>query len=155
GRDAIPDDDNSLGQPLRAPLMRPSISQNRAATIRRHSVPPRLREIHVLTIDETQACHSAHPGCANILCRWMARVDDGKRVSSVAPLAIRWRSNLPALFQRLADLGLAELLLLRKIFTRVGWLTVFCDKLCRLNVLRFPIEIENLIIRPQIILRTP
>ncbi len=72
--------------------------------------------------------------------------------SSVAPLAISWWSNLPALFQRLADLGLAELLLLRKIFTRVAWLTVFRDKLRRLNVLRFPIEIENLIVRPQIIL---
>src|SRR5215831_5655663 len=85
----------------------------------------------------------------------MAQADDGKRVSSMAPLAIRGRSDLPTLFQRLADLGLAELLLPRKIFMRVGWLTVFCDKLCRLNVLRFPIEIENLIIRPQIILRTP
>src|SRR5512132_2420615 len=75
--------------------------------------------------------------------------------SSVAPLAIRWRSYLPALFQRLADLGLGELLLLRKIFTRVAWLTVLRDKLRRLNVLRFPIEIENLIVRPQIILGVP
>ena len=75
--------------------------------------------------------------------------------SSVAPLAICWRSNLPALFQRLADLGLGELLLLRKIFTRVAWLTVLRDKLRRLNVLRFPIEIENLIVRPQIILGVP
>src|SRR5947207_15728115 len=73
--------------------------------------------------------------------------------SSVAPLAICWRSNLPALLQRLADLGLGELLLIRKIFTRVAWLTVFRDKIPRLNVLRFPIEIENLIVRPQIIFR--
>ena len=75
--------------------------------------------------------------------------------SSVAPLAICYRSNLPALFQRLADLGLSEVLLLRKIFTRVAWLTVLRDKLCRFNVLRFPIEIENLIVRPQIILGVP
>ena len=75
--------------------------------------------------------------------------------SSVAPLAICWRSDLPALFQRLADLRLGELLLLRKIFTRIAWLTVLRDKLRRLNVLRFPIEIENLIIRPQIILWVP
>src|SRR5215471_6804553 len=81
----------------------------------------------------------------------MAQADDGRHVSSMAPLAICWRSNFPALFQRLADLGLAELFLLRKIFTRVGWLTVFRDKLRRLNVLRFPIEIENLIVGPQII----
>ncbi len=73
--------------------------------------------------------------------------------SSVAPLAICWRINLPALFQRLADLGLGELLLLRKIFVHVARLTVLRYKLRRLNVLRFPIEIENLIIRPQIILR--
>ena len=70
----------------------------------------------------------------------------------MAPLAICWGSNLPALLQRLADLRLGELLLLRKIFARVARLTVLRDKLRRLNVLRFPIEIENLIIRPQIIL---
>src|SRR5438477_2398014 len=75
--------------------------------------------------------------------------------SSVAPLAICWRGNLPALLQRLADLGLGELLLLRKIFARVVRLTVLRDKLRWLNVLRFPIEIENLIIRPQIILGVP
>src|SRR2546430_10481299 len=75
--------------------------------------------------------------------------------SSVASLAICWRSNLPALLQCLADLGLGELLLVRKIFERVARLTVLRDKLRRLNVLRFPIEIENLIIRPQIILGVP
>src|SRR6516165_898794 len=85
----------------------------------------------------------------------MAQADDGKRVSSMAPLAIRGWNDLPTLFQRLADLGLAELLLLRKIFTRVGWLTVFRDKLRRLNVVGFPIEIKNLIVRPQIILGVP
>src|ERR1700758_2012629 len=76
-------------------------------------------------------------------------------LSSVAPLAICWWNDLPALFQRLSDLGLGEVLLLRKIFRRVAWLTVLRDKLRRLNVLRFPIEIENLIIRPQIIFGVP
>jgi hypothetical protein len=71
----------------------------------------------------------------------------------VAPLAIGGWSDLPPLFQRLADLGLGELLLLRKIFTRVAWLTVLHDKLRRLNVFRFPIEIENLIFWPEIIFR--
>src|SRR5260370_39566628 len=75
--------------------------------------------------------------------------------SSVAPLEICWRSNLPALFQRLADLGLSELLLLRKIFARVARLTVLRNKLRRPNILRFPIEIENLIVRPQIFLGVP
>src|SRR5947208_14441449 len=114
--------------------MRPSISQNRAATIRRRSVPPRPEEIRVPTIAEIRAYCSARRCCANILCRWMARADDGKRVSSVAPLAICWRSDLPALFQCLADLGLGELLLLRKIFMRFTWLTVLLDKLPRLTV---------------------
>src|SRR5262249_39626535 len=93
--------------------------------------------------------------CANISGRWPAPADGGTRVSSVAPLAICWRSDFPALFQRLTDLGLGELLLFRKIFTRVTWLTVLCNKLRRLNVLRFPIEIENLIIWAQIIFGIP
>src|SRR5262245_40847205 len=133
--------------------MRPSTSQNLAATTRRHSVLPRRPEIRVPAIAETRACFSVRRYCANILCRWMAQVDDGKRVSSVAPLAIGWRSNLPALFQRLADLGLSELLLLRKIFAHVAWLTIFRDKLDRFNVLRFPIEIENLVVRSEVIFR--
>src|SRR5436309_10507917 len=70
----------------------------------------------------------------------------------MAPLAICWRSNLPAFFQRLADLGLGELLLLRKILPRIAWLTIFRHKLRRLNIIRFPIEIETLVIRTQIIL---
>src|SRR5580765_7200728 len=76
-------------------------------------------------------------------------------LSSVAPLAIGGWSDLPALFQRLADLVLGEVLLLRKIFTRVAWLTILRDKFRRLNILRFPIEIENLIVRPQIIFGVP
>jgi hypothetical protein len=75
--------------------------------------------------------------------------------SSVAPLTICWRSDFPALFQGLADLGLGEVLLLRKIFASVAWLTVLRDKLGRLNIVRLPIEIENLIIRTQIIFGMP
>ena len=73
----------------------------------------------------------------------------------MAPLAICRRSNLPALFQRPADLGLGELLLHRKIFMHIAWLTVFGHKLRGLNVLRFPIKIENLVVRPQIIFGVP
>ena len=73
----------------------------------------------------------------------------------MTPLAIRGRSDLPTLFQRLAYLGLGELLLLREIFIRITWLTVLRDKLRRLNVLRFPIEIEDLIVGPQIIFWVP
>src|SRR5262249_7270522 len=153
GRDAMPGDGNSLGQLLRAPLRRPSISQNRAATIRRHSVLPHLREIRVPTTAEIQACYLARRYCASTLCHWMAQVDDGKRVSSVASLAIGRRSNLPALLQRLADLSLGELFLLRNIF--ITRLAVLCDKRSRFNVLRFPIEIEHLVVRPQIILGVP
>ena len=69
----------------------------------------------------------------------------------MAPLAICRRIDFPALFQGLADLALCELFLLRKILMRVVWLTIFRDKLRRLNIIRFPIEIENLIFGPQII----
>src|SRR5262249_32127632 len=88
--DATPGDGNSLGQLLPTPLMRPSISENRAATIRRHSVPPRLREIHVPTTDEIRAYHSTRRGCANILCRQTSPADDGKRVSSGSGGYHRW-----------------------------------------------------------------
>src|ERR1700745_1745575 len=73
----------------------------------------------------------------------------------MAPLAICWRRHRPALFGRLHVLRLGKLLLLRKIFTLIAWLTIFRDKLRRLNVLRFPIEIETLIIRAQVILGMP
>src|SRR5215831_3489388 len=105
-RDVIRGGGNSLGQLLPEPSRRPSISQNRAATIHHHSVLTRLRETRAPTTPEIQACLSARRCCANILCRWMAQADDGKRVSSVASLAVGGRSNLPALFQRLANLGL-------------------------------------------------
>ena len=69
----------------------------------------------------------------------------------MAPLAICWRIDFPALFQRLADLALCELFLLRKILMHVVWLTIFRNKLGRLNIVRFPVEIENLIFGTQII----
>jgi len=71
----------------------------------------------------------------------------------MAPLTIcRW-SNFPTLFQRLADLGLGQLFLLRKILMRITWLAVLGDKLLRLHIVWLPIEIENLIFGPQIIFR--
>ena len=69
----------------------------------------------------------------------------------MAPLAICRRIDFPALFQRLADLALCELFLFREILMRIACLTIFRDKLRQLNIVRFPIEIENLIFRPQII----
>src|SRR5882672_1744300 len=135
--------------------MRPLVSENRGATIRRRPALLRLMEIHVPAIGEIQAYHLTRPDRASSAFRLMALVDAGRRVSSVAPLTILRRSNVPALLQRLADLGLRELFLLRKIFARVPWLAVFRHKLRRLHVLRFPIEIKNLILGPQKIFRVP
>src|SRR5205823_14800549 len=71
----------------------------------------------------------------------------------MAPLTIcRW-SNFPTLFQRLADLGLGQLFLLRKILMRITWLAVLGDKLLRLHIVWLPIEIENLIFGPHLIFR--
>src|SRR6266436_8148207 len=135
--------------------MRPSISKNRGATIRRRSALLHQKEIRVPATDEIQAYHLTRPDRASSAFRLMARADAGRRVSSVAPLTILWRSNVPALLQRLADLGLRKLFLLRKIFARVPWLPVFRDKRHRLHVLRFPIEIKNLILGTQEIFRVP
>src|SRR5207247_1756410 len=138
-----------------APSMHPSISKSRGATIRRRSAPPSLGEIRVPTIAEILAYRSAHPSRASNASRLPVRADDGRRVSSVAPLAICWRSNIPALLQRLADLRLREFFLLGKISMHVAWLPVFRDKLSRLHVFRFPIEIKNLLLGPQKIFRMP
>ena len=73
----------------------------------------------------------------------------------MAPLAICRRRYIPALLQRLADLGLGEFFLLGKIFAHFAWLTVFGDKLRRLHIFRFPIEIKNLFLGPQKIFRMP
>src|SRR5262245_917479 len=153
--DAFPDGDNSSTQPPPAPSMRPLISKNRGATIRHRSALLRLVETRVPTIGEIQAYRSTHPGFANNASLWPALVDAGKCVSSVASLTILRRSNVPSLLQRLANLGLRELFLLGKIFVRVPWLPVFRDKLRRLHVLGFPIEIENLIFGAQEIFRVP
>src|SRR5207249_12090031 len=146
--------------------MHPSISKSHGATIRRRSAPPSLGEIRVPTIAEILAYRSTHPSRASNASRLPVRADVGRRVSSVAPLAICWRSNIPALLQRLADLGLSEFFLLspifilavgmlRQVFARVAWLTVFRHKLSRLHVFRFPIEIKNLLLGPQKIFRMP
>ena len=90
-----------------------------------------------------------------MLARLVAPVDAGIRVSSVAPLTVRRRIDVPALFQRPADLCLAEFLLLRKILARILRLSVFRNKFRRFHIVRFPIEIENLIFRPQKIFRVP
>src|SRR5215475_6161489 len=151
-RDAVRAADNSLGQLPPAPLTLPLTSRNLGATIRRHSVLPRLAGIHVLTIAETQACHSARPGRASNACLLPVRADGGKRVSSVAPLAIRRRIHVPALLQRLANLRLGKSLLLRKILSGVMGLPVLRHEFGRFHIIRFPIEIENLIFGPQKIL---
>src|SRR5437879_12953416 len=96
--------------------MHPSISKSRGATIRRRSAPPSLGEIRVPTIAEILANRSAHPSRASNASRLPVRADVGRRVSSVAPLAICWRSNIPALLQRLAHLGLTQLFLLSPVF---------------------------------------
>src|SRR5215813_3879418 len=153
--DAVPADDNSLDRSRPAPSMHPSISKSPSATIRRRSAPPSLREIRVPTIAETPGYRSTHPSRASNASRLSVRVDVGRPVSSVAPLAICWRSNIPALLERLADLRLREFFPLGKIFAHVAWLTVFRDKLRRLYVFRFPIEIKNLLLRPQKIFRMP
>src|SRR5947207_4662331 len=135
--------------------MRPLISKNPVATIPHRSIPPRLPETPVPAIRGIRAYRSTRPDCASTAFRSAARVDAGIRVSSVAPLTIGRRIDVPTLFQRLADLGLSEPFLLRYILPRIVWLPVFRDKLRRLHVLRFPIEIKNLIFRSQKILRMP
>src|ERR1043166_2504529 len=72
---------------------------------------------------------------------------------SVACLAIFARRNVPAFFQRLADLLLCEMLLLGPIFGHALWLSVLRDELRRLHVVGFPVEIENLVIGSQKIFR--
>src|SRR5215469_2722265 len=110
-RDAVRAFGNSSSQLLPEPLTLPSTSRNHGATIRCRSVLPRLAGIHVPTIAETQACHSARPGCASNVCLLPVPADAEKRVSSVTPLAIRRRIDVPVLFQCLANLCLGKFLL--------------------------------------------
>jgi len=77
------------------------------------------------------------------------------RLSSVASLAVCRRVNVPALFQSLANLDLREFFLLRKIFAHVPWLTVFRDELRWFYIVRFPIEIKNLVFGSQIVFGVP
>src|SRR5712672_2988841 len=111
--DALPVAGNRSGQNQPMPSMRPLISQNCVATIPRHSIPPRPREIPVPAIREIRAYCSIRQGCASNAFRLAAPVDAGTRVSSVTTLTISGRINIPALLQRLADLALSQFFLLR------------------------------------------
>src|SRR5213083_550183 len=87
--DAVPADDNSLGQRPPAPWMRPSISRNRVVTIRRPVVPLRPRETRVPATREIRAYCCILPGCASNACQLSAPVDAGRCVSSVRPGSAR------------------------------------------------------------------
>src|SRR5437870_12429735 len=97
---------------------------------------------------ETRACCCIRRDCASIFYQSAAQVDVERRVSSVAGLAICARSDAPAFLQCLTDLLLRQMLLLRPIFGCVFWLPVLRDELGRLHVVRIPIEIKNLLLRP-------
>ena len=67
-------------------------------------------------------------------------------------LTIYGRVDVPFFLQRPANLGLSELVLFAPIFGLAFGLTVFLHKLRRFNVVRFPVEIKNLILGSQEIL---
>src|SRR6476646_1140179 len=113
--DAFPAGDNSLGQIRPAPSKRPSVSGNRGATIRRRRAGRLPTEIPFRASREIPACRLIHRGSANSVSPLVFPVDARRRVSSVAPLAIHRRLNVPALLQGEPDLLLRELLLLRPI----------------------------------------
>src|SRR5438094_3264627 len=77
------------------------------------------------------------------------------RSSSVTTLAILGRLNVPAFFQRLTNFSLCKLLFFRPVFFYVLGLSVFGDKLDRLHVIRFPIEIKDFLLRTKKIFRVP
>src|SRR5450755_4866331 len=135
--------------------MLPSVSRNRDVTSRRLRAAPRPREIPARASRETPACRSARRGCASSSSRSASQVDARRRVSSVAPLTVQRRLNVPALFQRLADLLLSQLLLLRPIVLRVLRLPVPGNKGGDIFSLRFPIKIKVFGLGPQEILRMP
>jgi len=77
-------------------------------------------------------------------------------------LTVCRRVNVPAFFQSLANFSLREFFLLRpififavgvlrQVFARVAWLTIFRHKLRRFYVFRFPIEVKDLVLGSQII----
>src|SRR5436190_532850 len=104
-QDAAPACDNSLGQLLQAPSMHSLISGNRVVTTRRLSAPLRLQGIRVPAIAGIRANCCNRPDHASNACpRYRGTpVDAVIRVSSVAPLTICWRIDVPVFFQRLAN----------------------------------------------------
>ncbi len=71
----------------------------------------------------------------------------------MATLAICCRSNVPTLFQRLANFRLSEMCLLRPIVVRALGLAIFRNEIGRLHVIGLPIQICDLIFRAKEILR--
>src|SRR4029450_3235361 len=94
--DVLPGAGNHLSRIRPAPSKHPSTSKNCDETIPHHSIPPRPRGTPVPAIPEIRVCHSTRRGCASNVFPLMARVDDGIRVSSVAPLTIGGRIYVPA-----------------------------------------------------------
>src|SRR6266581_6431918 len=152
---ALPVDDNLLAQNRPAPPMRSSISGNSDVTTDRHPTPPRRLEIRAGAIRETPAYRSAHRGYASSVCQSSLPADVETRASSVAPLTVLCRIDVPFFFQSLSDLSLREGLPLRPILLHTARLSVFRDKLRRDHIARFPIEIENLVLGAQEIFRVP
>src|SRR5437762_12965763 len=152
---AAPACDNSLGQLLQAPSMHSLISGIRVVTTRRLSAPLRLQGILVPSIARIRADCCNRPDHASNACLLWARAGGGIRVSSVATLTICWRIDVPVLLQRLANLCLGKFPLLRKIVARIMRLSVLRNEFRRFHVVRFPIEIENLIVGSQKILGMP
>src|ERR1700732_987170 len=75
--------------------------------------------------------------------------------SSMACLAILRGPNVPTLFQSLTDFLLRQVLLFRPFFRHSFGLPVLRHNLRRFHVVRFPIEIKNLIVWSQKILGMP
>src|SRR5687768_14613063 len=126
--DALRAGDSSSGRNRPAPSRRPSISKSRAATIRRLQAGPPRWGTHARASREIPAYRSARPGCASSASRFALQVDARRFVSSVAPLAVERRLDVPTLFQCSADLLLRQLFLLRPIIRLPFWLTVFRDE---------------------------
>src|SRR6266853_6261183 len=96
--DVLPAAGNRSSQNRQAPSTRPLISKNLVATIRRPAVLLRLREIRVPAIAEIRAYRSTLRGCASSAFPLAAQVDAGTRASSVTPLTVSRRFNVPAFF---------------------------------------------------------
>src|SRR5215212_4218211 len=151
---ASPDAGNWSGRHQPAPSTLPSISRSCGATIPL-PIPTRRSETPAAANHGTRAYRSAHRRCASIFSRSPIPADVRKSASSVSPLTIRRRVDIPFLFQSLSDLALGELLLLSPIVGYAGRLAVLGHEISWLHVIRFPVEIENLVLRTQEILRMP